>query len=350
MYNMQWLLGKETFLKKDVTWSTFFEDEERFADFVNCFGCNGLCFVSKKDISSEDTREHIVSRIGGNKTPISRMRDVIRRVAFGTNFCIIGIENQEMIDYGYPLREMSYTVATYEKQRRAIGRKYRKRKRESKDLSGMLYGYGKIDRLRPSVTFLLYSGEREWDGANDLQGMLDFTDFPDALREKVQNYRINLIEIRNLQEEQLSELKTDIAQVFRFIKYSGDKDALLELVERDAFYREMDEESYDVICNYSQASEFIHKEEIVTEGGKYNMCKAIMDLMEDSRIDGIEIGRIESLQESILDFLNDIGNIDSGLEEIVRSQCDEAVLKQWMRQAARANSISEFEKKIDLVY
>lgn len=49
----------------------------------------------------------------------------MRRSAFGVNFVLMGIENQEEIDYALPLRTMSYDVAEYEKQATEIRREVR---------------------------------------------------------------------------------------------------------------------------------------------------------------------------------------------------------------------------------
>lgn len=75
---------------------------------------------------------------------------------------------------------------------------FRKHGRNRKGLSAgeYLYGFKKHNRLFPTITFVLYYGEKEWDGAKDLHGLLDFTDIPDRLREKVSNYQIHVIEVR----------------------------------------------------------------------------------------------------------------------------------------------------------
>ena len=306
-------------MKKDVVWSSYFEDEERFADFVNCFGCDGVQYVQQKDVLPEDSKGHY--KVWGDV--FSKMRDVVRRVAFGVNFCIIGIENQENVDYGYPLREMNYTVATYEKQRRAIARKVRAFPGLRIGRSELLYRFRKTDRLKPTVTFVLYSGEEEWDGSLDLHGLLDFTDLPDALKNKVQNYSVNLIEIRKLSDEQLSELKTDLKQVLSFIKCSENKDALYRLVKSDAAYQTIDQEAFQVMSNYTHADQLIKQTEEHEEGERYNMCKAIDDLIEDGRIEGRMEGRMEGRVELIEKMLGkgksaeDIADLcDLELEEV----------------------------------
>lgn len=96
-----------------------------------------------------------------------------------------------------------------------------------------LYGFRKSDRLLPAVTFILYSGSQPWQGPKTLHEMLDFTDIPDELKEMISDYKINLIEIRKLSD--MSIFKTDVRQVFDFIRCSNDKNELKKLVETDGY-------------------------------------------------------------------------------------------------------------------
>lgn len=132
---------------------------------------------------------------------------------------------QEEIDYSLVLRVMCYDAGKYEKQAAKIRKKVR---RDGKGLSAgeYLYGFKKDSRLFPTVTFVLYYGEQEWDGARDLHGLLDFTDIPESLRKKVSNYQLHIVEVRRLKDTGM--FRTDVKQVFDFIRYSRDKDKLKE--------------------------------------------------------------------------------------------------------------------------
>lgn len=57
-----------------------------------------------------------------------KYRDLIRKVAMGINFAVIGVENQEAVHYLMPLRSMAYDVAEYEKQAHSIRKKVRREK------------------------------------------------------------------------------------------------------------------------------------------------------------------------------------------------------------------------------
>ena len=306
------LLRRRTLLKKDITWSSYFEDEERFADFVNCFGCNGVQYVQEKDVHTEDAKGYFMVR----KDAFSKMRDVVRRVAFGVNFCIIGIENQEVIDYAYPLRELTYTVANYEKQRRKIARKVKKLPKALLQGSEYLYRFRKTDRLKPTITFLLYSGLEEWDGSTDLQGMLDLTQLPADLKDKVQNYRVNLIEIRKLSEEQISELKTDLKQVLQFIKCSQDKTAIRALLKNDRSYQKVEKDAYLVMSQYTHSEQLLQEAEVQEEGGYINMCKAIDDIYEDGVLEGQMRGRAQGREEGRNELIKKMLGKGKSVEEI----------------------------------
>lgn len=210
-------------MEKDFNSSIFFSDNERYADIINGIGCDGIPFVRGKDLRELDTKVSF----GGfrkhgrrQKRKKTLYRDLLRKTPFGVNFAIIGIENQEEIDYALPLRVLCYDTGEYEKQAAQIRREVR-RNRKGLSAGEYLYGFPKNSRLFPTITFVLYYGEKEWDGARDLHGILDFTDIPDKLRDKISNYQIHVIEVRKL--ESTDVFKTDVSRclilsVFQRIK------------------------------------------------------------------------------------------------------------------------------------
>ena len=114
--------------------------------------------------------------------------------AFGVNFAIIGIENQEKNDYEMPLRTMQYDVNRYQKQAKIIKKEVRSN--PTGLTSGeFLYGFKKDSKLNPIITFVLYAGTEEWNGPISLHDMIDFTGLPESLKEMVSNYKVNIINI-----------------------------------------------------------------------------------------------------------------------------------------------------------
>lgn len=223
-------------------------------------------------------------------TVLHLYRDLVRKSPFGVNFAIIGIENQEEIDYALPLRIMCYDAGKYESQAAQIRRKVRRNKKGL--MAGeYLYGFQKDSHLLPTVTFVLYYGEKEWDGARDIHGMLDFTDIPDTLKEKVSNYRIHIIEVRKLTNTDV--FQTDVKQVFDFIRFSKDKRKLRELMTEDSAYQCLDEEAFDMVAAYAGEKEMYKIKEKHMKGGKVNMCQGLAEWIADERKEGKEEGIIE---------------------------------------------------------
>ena len=316
-------------MEHDVGWKGYLSDDERYADVINGIACGGQQVVKKSDLQELDTQTGFSAGAGfirklsavrtGRK---AKIRDMVRKVAFGVNFAIIGIENQELIDYSIPLRNMSYDVGEYEKQASKI------RKIVRKDHSGLsrgeyLYGFRKNTRLYPVVTIILYSGEESWDGPRSLHEMLNFTDIPKYLKDITQDYRINLIEIRKLKDT--SVFKTDVRQVFDFIRCSEDKDALKELIEGDPSFQSMEEDAFDVMVQYTNATELVGIKDYYRKEGKVDMCRAITEWIAEERETGIQEG-IEEKTRTIVTNMLERGMSDADIMSL--AECSQKLIDE----------------------
>ena len=72
-------------------------------------------------------------------------------------------------------------------------------------------------------------------------------------------------------------------------------------------------------------------------------------LIYQGREEGREEGKAEGKAEAIIDFLNDIGELPDSLENLIMKQTHAQTLQKWLKLAARAGSIEEFEKTIGLI-
>jgi hypothetical protein len=280
-------------MEKDICAKEFFSDGARYADIINGLGCGGRQAVTEADLQERDSQTGIFrlqnpAKKTGRKRKRTLYRDLLRRTAFGMNFAVIGIENQEELDYALPLRIMRYDVLEYTAQAAAVYKKLRRQKTGLRS-GEYMYGFAKDSRLHPVITFVLYFGKKEWDGAKDLHGIIDFTDIPEDLRGLVQDYRIHLVEVRKL--EDTSVFKTDVRQVFDFIRCSADPGKLEQLVTSDASYQEMDEDAYDMAAQYCNAAQdMMRVKNYYKHGGQVNMKDAITELRRMSKEEGIEQG------------------------------------------------------------
>ena len=387
-------MGREDLQKKGYLY-----DPERFADLVNGVVCAGRQVLVAEDLTELDSQagqfsiaayDEIVGggsendRVAGsgngadsggadrnrgrnqNKTKRAnrkdRHRDLLRRAAFGVNFMVIGIENQEDTNYLMPLRCMSYDTAEYEKQAAQIRRKVRKRKKVTK--AEFLSGFAKDSRLHPCVTIVLYYGEDCWDGATALREILDLEGIPPELQQLVNDYKIYLCEVRKFENTEV--FQTDVKQVFDCLRYAKEPDKLQELLENDPSYRQMESDTYDVIAEYTKTSELMKVKTCSEKEGKIDMCKAITELIERGRRDGMERGieqgiaqgitqgiergrtegKLAGMASAITELLEDFGQIPQRVLDLIQNQDDPATLSRWHKLAAKAGSMAEFEQNM----
>lgn len=319
---------------QDIEWKSFFADDKRYADIINGIAFQGQQIVAESDLYEADTQSGFSRgtnfirkwRDRRNRRKI-RIRDSVRKAAFGVNFAIVGIESQEVIDYSIPLRNMAYDVGEYEKQAAKIRREIRKNHAGLK-AGEYLYGFRKESKLHPVVTFILYSGKEVWDGPGSLHEILDFTDLPDGFKRMVSDYGIHVIDVRRFCYTNV--FKTDVRQVFDFIRCSEDAKALQKLVENDMYYKEMDEDAYDVVNHYSNMPELVEMKDYYGKDGKINMCKAIMDWMEESREEGREEGIL--LEAERINQLNLLLSEQGRMDDLVRAAKDREYQEQLFRE------------------
>ncbi len=271
-------------MKEDTLFKRYLSDDTRYADLINGIEFAGEQVVHPEDLTDRDTQSGYHSaRDGKNKSP--KVRDLIRKCAFGVNFAVVGVENQTQVHFLMPLRVMGYDLREYERQADEV----RKVVKDSKNISReeFLSGFLQNGRLHPCISLVLFYGE-EWTGSRSLHELLDFSQMPEHFRRLVADYPLNLIEIRKLKHTEV--FRTDLKQVFDFIRFSSDKEQLRELVTKDPSYAELNEDAYDVIAQLTKAEELAAIKQFHEKEGKVNMCVALKEMLKDEREEGLKEG------------------------------------------------------------
>lgn len=156
-------------MERDLQKKGYLCDPERFANLINGVVCEGKKILQPSDLTEADSQTGFLRASGRGQRRTAQIRqqyrDVVKKAAFGINFMVIGIENQEEVHYLMPLRCMSYDAAEYERQAALA----RNRVRRQKGISSaeFLSGFAKESRLHPCFTLVLHYG-KEWDGAENL--------------------------------------------------------------------------------------------------------------------------------------------------------------------------------------
>lgn len=172
------------------------------------------------------------------------------------------------------------------------------------------------------MTFVLYYGKDEWDAAADLHGMLDFTDIPDGIQKLVQNYHIHVVDVPRMRNTEV--FKTDVRQVFDFIRCSKDDRSMRQLMAKDPEYGKMEEDAYNMAAAYTGSENLLAVKDDYIEGGRVNMCKAIDDLILKGKLEGRVEGELDKTKTIVKNMLRR-GMADADICAL--AECDEVFLE-----------------------
>ena len=184
---------------KDTVSKNYLSDPVRFAQLCNNALFDGTPLIHPEYLKELSTKE---SKVFGfqtkEMTALWKDRDILKMYQDQLLLAIIGIENQTEIHYCMPLRALLYDALNLESQRSSIQSGHRKQK----DLSDSEYisGFSKSDRLIPVLTLVIYWGDIPWDGAKNLHELLDIPPELAQYKDKILDYRINLLEIRSIED------------------------------------------------------------------------------------------------------------------------------------------------------
>ena len=279
--------------EKDICTREFLSDNKRFADVVNVGIFAGKQVVQGVDLREVDSFGPLEISNGKDRSKFQSYRDLVKKLYFGVNIVFIGIENQSNIHYALPIRKMAYDAATYQKQWKEI----RKEHQTTKDVQGdeFLSGFSKNDKIKPVITLAVYYGKKQWDGALSLHDIIDWREIPENVRQAVPDYPVYVLDLSHFNGEE--EFQTDVKLVCSFLRSSSDVGELKAVVEKyQEEFTNLPEETYDVISALSNTKELsVIKEVCRTEKGEVNMCKAIDDMINEGRQDGLKRGRQDGI-------------------------------------------------------
>ena len=171
-----------------------------------------------------------------------------------------------------------------------------------------MYGFKKDSKVFPVVTVVLYAGVEPWKGPTRLHEMIDFMDIPEVLKGMVSDYRIQVVDIRRL--EDASVFKTDVRYVIDFLRCCEDKEALRDLVDKEPYYQNMEDDAYEIISKYSDMKGLVKVNNY--KSGGVDMCKGIEGMERKCKEVVIRMLKKEMLMEDICEI----------------AECDEVYVEQ----------------------
>jgi hypothetical protein len=213
-----------------------------------------------------------------------------------------------------PLRDLEYNTFSYLKQYEKIKEKYPKKK----GLSGneFLSHMKKTDKLLPVITVVIYYGEEEWDGAKSLYEMMEI---PAELRPFVNDYKMNLIEVRNAKLLFHNKNNKDLFRLFQIMydKNKAGKEKKQEAIE----YADANKVDKTVLLAVGSTSgvdmEVLEKEDA-------DMCTLFEEIKKEGEEIGVEKGRVKEIVALCRELDMDDDGIIRKIEERLDIDADKA--------------------------
>ena len=285
----------------DTVTKAYIRKNEVFADAFNYFMYDGIKKIQPDQLreldsteiaillNEQDTRDNTnKDKEASGRKMMQKYRDLLKTATVMEDgeaaYVLLGIENQTEVHYAMPVRNMLYDAMKYNQQVTDIAAKHKKQKdskRHQKISNGeFLSGFYKEDKLIPVITLVLFFNPGEWDGPRSLFDMLEISN--PIFKKYAQDYKMHIISPKELLDSDLEKFSSSLREVIGCIKYSNDKNKLAAFIQ-DNPRMNMEIEAARVIEVITHLE--IESEE-VDSMGNVNMCKALQDMMQDSRDEG----------------------------------------------------------------
>lgn len=305
-------------LKANVVLKNFWRDNERFASLFNAVVFNGEEVIMPDNLEETDTDLSNIIELKTYRETLERSRDVIKKTAYGVDFVIMGIENQQNIHYAMPLRVMLYDALGYLKEYQEISRSNKKTS-DTMTAEEFLSALRKQDRLHPIISIVIYYGEKPWDGPLSLKDMI--IKMPDRIASAFSNYKMNLVQVR--ESSRYHFRNEDVQTVFEISEYIYNE--RFDELQKKYGNRDIAAELAAVIGIITESNHIV-KQAAEKEGGVINMCAALEKLEKR----GIEQGISQRNAEIVLKMLKK--NMDKGLIREITG-VDEETLEKLYKEA-----------------
>lgn len=277
----------------------YWNDNEQFADLFNAVLFGGRQVFRPEELEDVDTEESSVLEHRDYAASIRASRDNIKvskkSTAYGVELVMLGMESQSHIHYGMPIRIMGYDYGTYKKQYDSNARKYQKH--DGLDDDEFLSKMKRTDKFIPVITIVVYYGEKPWDGAVSLHGMLDI---PEEMKPFVNDYKMILVEAR---QNNLTFHNMNNVYFFNMLEMILDKGTPGNETKGKVI-KYAREHSIDktVIMTVAGTTNCKIDYNALAEKGDADMCTLFDEIAKESETKGKAEGRAEGIIETGYEF------------------------------------------------
>ena len=199
------------------------------------------------------------------------------------------------------------------------------------------------------MPIVLHNGEQNWTASCSFSQMIDHAEL---FGKYVVDFEYALVSVNKLTESEIIDSNTLIDNIFLADKKRTRQewtDGITELMHR---IRAMDTNDLNewitwfsnVIreLNGKERGELIEQ---LKKGDEKSMCSSFERLLNKEKAEG----KLEDRAEAVIELLEDLGELSDTVKSYIMEQNDLELLRKWLKVAARAESIEEFERTVGLL-
>jgi len=331
--------NKQTDNPHDKGYKRIFSIKKHFLHFIKKYiALEWMMELEEKDLELID-KEFITDQFDTYES------DLVYKVYTkeGVVYLFFLLELQSYNDFTMPFRLLVYMTAIWLDHFKNCDKNKRSQK-----------GY----RLPAIMPIVLHNSERNWTASCKFSQMISNAEL---FGKYVVDFEYALISVNTLTESKISNSNTLIDNIFLADKKRTRQDwtdGIAELMHR---IRAMDTNDLNEwITWFSNVIRKLNEDErgeLITqikEGDEKEMCSSFERLLNKEKAegwkDGREKGKVEDRAEAVIELLEDLGELSDSLKICIMEQTDLELLKKWLKAAARAKSIEEFEQAVGLVH
>ena len=182
-------------------------------------------------------------------------------------------------------------------------------------------GIRKTDRFLPVVTLVLYYGEEAWDGPMCLHDMLDI---PEEIKKYINDYRLNIIQIKDNNLQLHNEKNKDLFKIMSIIyDIKKSKEERREELRKYEESRKISESVVDVVVATTNIQIKYNKE------GERKVCTLWDEVRQEGRQEGKAWAQYEAI-ENLMDSLN--LSVEEAMEALKIPESDREQITQKLAQ------------------
>lgn len=197
----------------------------------------------------------------------------------------------------------------------------------------------------PVLNLMLYWGTGKWENPLNLRDMTeDLSSLPERLRELVGDYKVHLVSMRGISEDDLQKMHSDLKYVLGIMKRTKSRKRYEEyILENREFFSRIPKSAVDVIdaCtnikDIRDSLDFTLNQE--TGEKEADMCKALTDLKKDAVRRGLKQGVKKGMAQGIAQGITQ--GITQGIEQGIEQGIAQGITQGIEQATRRTNKLIE---------